>query len=155
MKSKNEQTDKGNAMSNEQDDSVTKKTKGTPPSWKPADQLPRLKAPQGWTAKWCNPAKLTDRLSEGWKIMKPTDNRGDEILNIDVNDSASLTGALKYRDLVAIMLPKELKEARDKWLKNENQEQMRGILKDTDKKFKDGGVETYTPKGHEGRVVIN
>jgi hypothetical protein len=147
--------EKEKAVSNEQDDSVSKKTKGTPPTWKPADQLPRLKAPAGWVPKWCNPAKLTDRLSEGWKIMKPTDNKGDEIVNIDVNDSASLTGALKYRDMVAIMLPKELKEARDNWLRNENKEAMKGILKSTDKEFKDGGVETYTPKGHEGRVVIN
>lgn len=142
-------------MSNAQDDSVSKKTKGTPPTWKPASQLPKLKAPPGWVAKWSNPSKLTERLEEGWKIMKPSDNKGGEILNVDVNDSASLTNTLKYRDMVAIMLPKELKEARDAWLRNENKEAMRGILKQTDKEFKDGGVETYTPKGQEGRVVIN
>ena len=145
----------GTAMTNEQEETIAKKTKGTPPSWKPAAQLPKLKAPNGFTAKWCNPAKLTERLSEGWKLMKPEDNKGSEILNIDVNDAGSLTGALKYRDLVAIMLPNELKEARDKWLRSENQEQMKGVLKEADEKLKENGVDTYTPKGLEGRVVIN
>ena len=81
----------------EQQEAIDTKSKGTPPGWKPASQLPRLKAPHGWTAKWSNPAKLTERLSEGWKVMKPDDNRGEEILNIDVNDVGSLTGALRYR----------------------------------------------------------
>lgn len=131
------------------------KKKGTPPNWKPSSQLPKLKAPAGYIAKWSAPAKLTERLSEGWKIMKPDDNKGDAILNLDVNDVGSLTGALRYRDLVAIMLPKELKEARDIWLKNENAEAMKGVLKETDEKLKENGVETFTPTGQQGRVVIN
>lgn len=131
------------------------KKKGTPPNWKPASQLPKLKAPPGFTAKWSAPAKLTERLSEGWKVMKPEDNKGDPILNIDVNDVGSLTGALRYRDLVAIMLPKELKVARDNWLKGENAEAMKSVLKETDEKLKENGVETFTPRGQEGRVIIN
>ena len=130
------------------------KKKGTRPGWKPSGQLPKLKAPSGFTPKWCSPAKLTERRSEGWVLMKPSDNKGEEIINIDVNDSGALTGALRYRDLVAIMLPKKLKEARDEWLKNENAEAMRGILKETDEKFKEGGASLYTPKGQSGRVVI-
>lgn len=131
------------------------KKKGTPPGWKPAGQIPRLKAPPGFTAKWCNPAKLSERRAEGWQIMKPTDNKGDEIINIDVNDTGSLTSALRYRELVAIMLPKELKEARDKWLKNENAESMKGILKNTKDEAKEHGVELYTPKGQSGKIVID
>ena len=154
---KNSMTDQNQkeiAMENEQEESKTKK-KGTPPGWKPASQLPKLKGPAGWTVKWSNPAKLTERLSEGWKVMKPTDNKGEEILNIDVNDVGSLTGALRYRDMVAIMLPKDLKEARDNYHRNENKEAMKSILRETDEKLKEGGVETYTPKGQEGRIVIN
>lgn len=139
----------------EAEQAVVVKKKGTPPNWKPSSQLPRLKAPAGWTAKWSNPAKLTERLSEGWQIMKPDDNKGERILNIDVNDVGSLTGALRYRDMVAIMLPKELKEARDIYIRNENKEAMKGVLKETDEKLKEGGVETYVPKGLEGRIVIN
>ena len=155
MKNPTNEQNKDIAMSDETEKPVAKKTKGTPPGWKPAGQLPKLKAPSGWTCKWSSPAKLTERMSEGWKIMKPSDNQGDEILNIDVNDVGSLTGALRYRDLVAIMLPQELKTARDNWLKNENKEAMKGVLKETDEKLKEGGVETYVPKGQEGRVVIN
>jgi hypothetical protein len=133
---------------------TVKKTKGTPPNWKPSGQLPNLKAPSGFTAKWCNPAKLSERRSEGWQIMKPSDNKGAEIINIDVNDVGSLTGALRYRELVAIMLPKELKEARDNWLKNENLEATKTILKKTDKELAQHGVETYAPNGQSGRIVI-
>lgn len=150
-----EQIMKENVMPEAEHEVVKSKTKGTPPGWKPSSQLPRLKAPPGWTQKWSSPAKLTERLSEGWKIMKPSDNHGEEVVNIDVNDVGSLTGALRYRDLVAIMLPVALKEARDNWLKNENKESMKGILKDTDEKLKENGVETYVPKGQSGRIIIN
>lgn len=137
-------------------DQVVKSTKkGTPPGWKPSNQLPKLRAPAGFTAKWSSIAKLTERMSEGWKVMNPEDNRGDKIVNVDVNDVGSLTGALRYRDLVAIMLPNELKEARDKYIQNENKEAMKGVLRETDEKLKEGGVETYAPKGQSGRVVIN
>ena len=131
------------------------KKKGTPPGWRPATQLPKLKGPSGFTVKWCNPNKLTERRSEGWQIMKPEDHKGEEIVNIDVNDVGSLTGALRYRDMVAMMLPKELKEARDEWVRNENKEAMKGILKETDEKLSEMGVETYTPKGQSGRIVID
>lgn len=151
-----EQKIEGNVMQEEAEDQVvTSKKKGTPPGWKPSSQLPKLRAPSGYTPKWSSVAKLTERMSEGWKIMKPEDNRGEEIINMDVNDVGSLTGALRYRDLVAIMLPKELKEARDKWHRDQNKEAMKGVLRETDEKLKEGGVETYTPSGQSGRIVIN
>ena len=150
-----DQITRENTMSEVHEEIVKTKKKGTPPGWRPASQLPRLKAPNGFTPKWASVNKLTERMAEGWVIMKPEDNRGEKIVNIDVNDVGSLTGALRYRDLVAIMLPKELKEARDNWLRNENKEAMKGILRETDEKLKENGVETYTPKGYEGRVVIN
>lgn len=151
-----EQTMKENVMPEAQHEEVIKeKKKGTPPGWKPSGQLPKLKAPPGFHCKWSSVAKLTERMAEGWTIMTPDDNRGERIINIDVNDVASLTGALRYRDLVAIMLPKELKEARDLYVRNENKEAMKGVLRETDEKLKEGGVETYTPKGQDGRIVIN
>lgn len=152
------QTDQteGDAMqSAEPISEVTPKKKGTPPGWKPAGQLPKLKAPPGFTPKWCNPAKLSERRSEGWVIMTPKDNKGDEIINIDVNDAGSLTSALRYRELVAIMLHNDLKAARDKWLKDENAEAMKGILKNAKEEADEQGVELYTPKGQSGKIVID
>lgn len=149
------ETDMQVDMQEETIEEVKPKKKGTRPGWKPSSQLPNLKAPPGFVAKWCNPTKLTERRSEGWQIMTPSDNKGSEIMNVDVNDVGSLTGALRYRDLVAIMLPKELKAEREEWLKNENEESMRGILQKTDEEFKERGIETYTPKGQSGRIVID
>ena len=142
-----------NVMQTAEQEVVKSKTKGTPPGWRPSGQLPRLKAPAGFTPKWSSIEKLTERMSEGWQIMKPSDNVGPAIINIDVNDVGSLTGALRYRDLVAIMLPKELKTARDEWVRNENREATKGIFRETDSKL--SGVETYTPTGQAGRIVIN
>lgn len=130
------------------------KKKGTRPGWKPAGQLPRLKAPPGFTPKWANPEKLDKLRAEGWIIMKPEDNKGQEILKVDVNDAGSLTGALRYREMIAIMPPNELKEDRDEWVRSENREAMKNILKQTDEEFKEKGVETYKPEGQSGRIVI-
>lgn len=134
--------------------SETPKKKGTRPGWRPAGQLPKLKAPPGYTAKWANPDKLDRLRAEGWELMKPNQNRGQEILQIDVNDAGPLTGALRYRELVAIMLPNELKAERDEWVRQENREAVKHILKDADEKFQEKGVQTYAPTGQAGRIVI-
>jgi hypothetical protein len=131
------------------------KKKGTRPGWRPAGQIPRLKAPKGFTPKWSNPDKLDKLRAEGWILMKPEDNKGQAITKSDVNDVGSLTGALRYRELVAIMLPNELKEDRDEWLRNENQDAMKNILKQTDEQLQELGVQTYAPTGQAGRIVID
>lgn len=139
----------------EQAASQIEKTKGTRPGWRPAGQLPRLKAPPGFTPKWANPEKLDKLLAEGWMVMKPEHNRGDPILKVDVNDGHSLTGAIRYRELVAIMLPMEVKQDRDEWLRDENREAVKGILRQTDQEMQEKGVQTYTPKGQAGRIIID
>lgn len=148
---KNEQTDATQEIVQEP---VIKK--GTKPGWKPAGQLPHLKAPSGFTAKWASsdPGKLTKLRAEGWIVMKPSDNKGDPIVHVDVNDGSSLHGELRYRDMVAVMLPRERKEAREEWLRNENKDAMRNILKQTDDTLKEHGVQTYSPNGQSGRIVI-
>lgn len=132
------------------------KKKGTKPGWKPAGQLPRLKAPPGYSVKWASSdtGKLAKLRAEGWIIMKPADNKGDPIEQIDVNDGSSLAKEIRYRDLVAVMLPKELKEARDEWVRQENRDAMKNILKQTDEKFQEHGVQTYAPTGQTGRIII-
>ena len=130
------------------------KKKGTRPGWKPAGQLPKLKAPPGFSPKWANVDKLDKLRAEGWQVMTPEDNKGAPILKVDVNDGSSLNGALRYRELVAVMLPNDLKADRDEWVRNENREAMKGILKDTDEKLQEMGVQTYAPIGQAGRIVI-
>jgi hypothetical protein len=144
------------AETHDQDQPVIKK-KGTRPGWKPAGQLPKLKAPPGWTAKWASSdaAKLSKLRAEGWEFMKESDNKGDKIVKVDVLDGSSLIGEIRYRDMVAMMLPNELKEARDDWLRQENKDAMRNILKQTDETFKEHGVQTYAPTGQDGRIVID
>lgn len=132
------------------------KKKGTAPGWKPAGQLPKLKAPHGFSAKWASsePGKLSRLRAEGWQIMKPTDNKGEKIINIDINDSNAVGSELRYRDLVAVMLPIDRKEARDEWLRQENTNAVSSIFDQTDNELSANGVQTYTPKGQSGRIVI-
>jgi hypothetical protein len=133
------------------------KTKGTRPGWKPAGQLPKLKAPPGFTPKWASsdPGKLTKLRAEGWILMKPSDNKGEEILKVDVLDGSPIASELRYRDLVAVMLPNEMKAQRDEWLRNENREAMKNVLNQTDAKLEEIGVQTYSPKGQAGRIIID
>lgn len=133
----------------------TPKKKGTPPGWRPAGQLPRLKAPPGFSPKWANPDKLDKLRAEGWIVMKHEDNKGDPITRVDVNDGGSLTGAIRYREMVAVMLPNEVKAARDEWVRNENLETTKGILRETDEQLTEMGVQTYAPKGQSGRIIID
>jgi hypothetical protein len=132
-----------------------RKTKGTKPGWRSSSELPKLKAPSGFHAKWAAPHKLTKLKAEGWQVMKPSDNKGDEIMVTDVNNPNAVAGELRYMDLVAVMIPQEMKDARDEYIAQENKNAMSAILGETDDQLKNMGVQTYKPKGQAGRIVID
>lgn len=126
-------------------------THGTVPGWKPSSLLGTLKAKSGFHARWVSsdPANIAKKRSEGWIIMKPEDNVGSY-----QQAESSLSGELRYRDLVAMMLPSSLKKSREEYYKNEVREATASILKQTDASLKQSGVSTYTPSGQAGRIVI-
>ena len=130
--------------------------KPTKPNWRPASNLATLKAKKGFTAYWASsdPANIARKKAEGWIVMKPEDNVGPPIEQIDVNDGTALHDGIRYRDHIAMMLPDELKEAREDYHQEENRNQMAGVLRETDEKTQQMGVQTYKPQGQAGRVVI-
>lgn len=131
------------------------KTQGTKPGWRPGGILPKLKAKPGFTAAWKDKAKVNRLMEEGWMPMTAEDHIGPPISQNSVTDPAQMSKKnIAYRDLIAMMLPNELKEARDEYFRGENKNAMSGVINDLDNEMDRIGVQTYTPKGQEGRIVI-
>lgn len=135
----------------------TQTKKGTRPGWKPASILPNLKAPSGFTARWVrnDPGNIQRKMAEGWLLMKPSDNKGVAILQVDTPEANPLASEIRYRDSIAMMLPDDMKEAREEYMRDENRSRQEQVLNHSDEKFKSHGVATYAPKGQAGRIVID
>lgn|SRR3990167_5683376 len=131
-------------------------TAPTAPGWRPAKRLGYLKAPSGYTARWvaADLDNVQRKKEEGWLIMKPSDNKGMNLDKQDVNDGGSPANDIRYRDMIAMMLPDEVKKEREEYYRQENRRATDVIFKKTDRDLKNIGVSTYTPKGQAGRIVI-
>lgn len=105
--------------------------KGNKPSWKPASRLGFLTVPKGYTPRWCSgdEANIQKKMAEGWvPVNKTTVPSGEHVRSHNerqVNDSDNLSGVVRYREMVGMMLPNELKEARDEFHKEENMKQLK------------------------------
>ena len=143
---------KGRPKKEDKDNAV----KATKPEWRPSSRLATLKAKPGFTARWvdADPANVARKKAEGWLIMRPEDNVGPPIEQIDVNDGKALHNGIRYRDMIAMMLPNDLKSAREEYYREEHKQAMAGILKETDQKLGNMGVQVTKPKGSPGRIVI-
>ncbi len=131
--------------------------KGTRPGWKPASVLPDLKAPKGFTARWVrnDPGNIQRKMAEGWLLMKPSDNQGVAILQATTPDANPLASEIRYRDAIGMMLPDDMKQAREEYMRDENRSRQEQVLSHSDEQFKSHGVATYAPKGQAGRIVID
>lgn len=127
----------------------------TKPGFKPASRLGGLKAPQGYTARWvdADEGNIARKLEEGWIMMDQKDNQKDFGVK-DVNDTNSVDSKIKYRGMVAMMLPDDLRASRQEYYKAETARATQSIMKKADAESKNIGVQTYSPKGQSGRIVI-
>lgn len=128
----------------------------TAPGWRPAKKLQGLKARSGYTARWvsADPENVARKKSEGWILMKPSDNIAGSFDTKDVNDGGSAANDIRYRDLIAMMLPDEIKRQRNEYYRNENAQAAKAIMKNTDAGIAKMGGSTYKPKGMQGKIVI-
>lgn len=131
------------------------KNEATRTGWRPSNQLATLKAPSGFTARWVHsdPARIAKLKAEGWRLMKHEDNEG-EYLHEDVTTGQSLGTEIRYRDHIAMMIPDDVKKARTEYYSKETQEALRAVTKKSDSEIGATGAQVYTPKGREGRIVI-
>lgn len=132
------------------------KKRPTRPGWRPSGKLSVLKARKGFTARWVSndAAEIAKKKAEGWLIMRPEDNVGTKIQQEDVNDGSALIDGIVYRDLIAMMLPDDVKQDREDYFREENKQAIAGVLRQSDAELANTGVQTYTPKGQDGRIVI-
>ena len=131
--------------------------KATKPGWRPSSMLGTLKAPSGFTARWVrnDPASVAKKKAEGWIVMRPQDNKGTEIVQTDVADQKGSDSHIVYRDCIAMMLPDEMRLAREEYHRNEISNTMKVILHEADDGISKLGGRTYKPKNMPGRIVIN
>lgn len=147
---------RGRPAKDEQNEKPAEAKKGTKPGWRPSSKLPDLKARTGFTARWVSneSGNISKKLSEGWILMKPSDNVGVPIKDFLTPDTNTLASEIRYRESIAMMIPDDVKAARAEYIQEENRAAQRQILRQTDEEFKRAGVQTYTPKGQAGRIVI-
>lgn len=139
--------------------------KGTAPSWAPASNLGDIKGINKKThkARWCvnEEVNIDKKLQEGWtfvnEITNPSAHQKAEGKD-DVRDINGLSGALQYREMVAMKLPltdKDCEEGREgqsvesrkAYLEELNQEKLRSTIL-MDKAKNDKGLESnpqFTP----------
>lgn len=129
---------------------------GTPVGWKPSSVLPNLVARKGFSAKWMrnDAGHIAAKQEEGWIIMKPNDNVGTVIRQDYISEANSLGTEIRFRDMIAMMLPDDLKNARANHYKQEFKAATAQPLRETDSALKKGNVRTYTPSGMAGRIII-
>jgi len=139
------------------EETVQIEKRATKPNWRPASKVATLKARHGFTARWVNsdPGEIAAKKSEGWILMKPEDNLGDYQPLEDVNDGKAIFNGIRFRDMIAMMLPDDMKEAREEYMRRENANAKELILNKTDEEAKRNGVQIYAAKGHSGRIVID
>lgn len=127
----------------------------TKPGWKPAARMATIKAPQGFNERWVSdePDNIARKKEEGYVMMSQKDNKGS-FETQDVTDTGQIDSKIRYRGMVAMMLPDDMKEARTEYYKAETNRATKHIMGDTDKEAKKMGVQTYAPKGQGGRIVI-
>ena len=122
---------------------MTEIKKGTK-SWKPAAYLPIKDAPKGYRAKWCldEPANIERLEQEGW-LHPHQVGQGTNVQRQDratIEDGKNLTpNAKKFRELRLMYLPMEDFEARQEYIAQQNQNQVRGLKRHLKDQVSDGG----------------
>lgn len=155
------------------DDETTEaapKKKGKRP-WKPAGQLGFLKTPPGYTPRWCDsePMRLAAKIAEGWEFvnetnypqaMRLTKENGQPVAEKDtVTDGTPLTGSVRYREMVGMMLANDQVEARKEYYDAQTRDNTAARVRRTEDKQRLGDLASAITKPrltNEGnRVVID
>jgi hypothetical protein len=97
-------------------------TKGSKPrEFKFASNMGKLEVPEGKVGRWCDSRQdnVLKKLEEGWEPVNktncPSARRLEELgLGPQVNEGTEKAGPVRYRDMIGMMLDKDLKVDRDR-----------------------------------------
>ena len=101
------------------------------PTWKPAQQLEVTnKDSEAFSYRWCHndSANLQRKQAEGWEFVNsetgiPAEHDRQET----IADGAALTGKNSYRELILMALPRDLAEARKRYIRDQTNRQTQGV----------------------------
>lgn len=119
--------------------STKKKTigakKGKKVNWRPASLLGELEVPDGFRGRWCrnDPENIERKKKEGWVILDDTISAKSGRKNhapVDGLDGGPLDGTIRHRELIAMILPEEVAEARSEYFRKETLEKTKSTLVD-------------------------
>lgn len=108
------------------------KKKGRAIRWDDGSRMGHLKVPEGYAGRWCDEddGNITKKLEQGWEFVNKTNypQTGREVAHdfSDVKDGSgkSNDGLVRYRKMIGMMLPPDLKEDRDAFFRQKNRRQI-------------------------------
>lgn len=111
------------------------KKKGSPVTFKPARRLPELNCPKGFKVAWKHntPENIRRLQYEGWQVASRLEHKMDvEMGNYykKLNDSptSEKESIITHNELIAMLLPEEMAEARKEYHRQETEKQTRSKL---------------------------
>lgn len=118
--------------------------KGRRPEWKPAPVLDKvIGVPEDHTARYVrnDEKNIQRKLKEGWIPLNKINSNASKISTEEshIKDSQSLGSHIGAREMVVMVLPNELKAAREEYFKQETIAMTNAKLKAQDQRSKPGG----------------
>lgn len=130
--------------------------KGKRVKFTPASKLGYFHAPDGYTPRWVNAkdqGNVAKKLKEGWEPVNKTTLPSFEHINeivagSDVTESGGLgKGVLRHNEMVAMIMPDELRESRREYYQGLTDRQLKAKLDIDDQKALLGG--------HSDKMFVN
>lgn len=115
---------------------LVEKKKGQPVTFKPARRLPEIEAPEGFTVAWkSNTPENVRRLQyEGWEVANRIEHNmdvkmGNYYKKLNDKPASEAESTIVHNELIAMLLPNEMAEARREYHRQETEKQTRAKLK--------------------------
>lgn len=118
------------------------KKKGSKPrEFKFSSDIGKMEVPEGKVGRWCSTEEknLQRKEAEGWEYLNktncPSATRREELgLGSSVKDGSNMGGALRYREMVAMVLDKDLAESRKEQIEQKTERNTRAKILASDAK---------------------
>jgi len=115
------------------------KKKGQPVNFRPARRLPEVNAPDGFVAAWKenSPENVRKCLQEGWEVANRIDHKmdvdmGDYYKKLNDSPTDEKHSTIEHNELICMLLPEEVAEARREYYREETEKQTRAKLRPED-----------------------
>lgn len=123
------------AKSDKADKKSVVKKKGQPVNFKPASRVPKLEAPDGFRVAWKHntPENIRRLQYEGWEVANRIEHHmdvqmGDYYKKLNDRPINEAESSITHNELIAMLIPDDVAEARKEYYRNETEQQTRAKL---------------------------